>query len=86
MFFRRFSTKQEAFEILMEHDTEKHNQIKEMLLLFVNSSLGKDIKLLTSEIMRDQILLNQNLLKLKITSVIFLLYSKSWKGGERFGK
>ena len=40
----------------MEHDTEKHNQIREMLLLFVNSSLGKDIKLPTSEIMRDQII------------------------------
>ena len=41
--FRNFPSQRDDFDIIMDHDKEKHNQIKQKLLSFVNINLGKTL-------------------------------------------
>ena len=43
IFCRNFPSQRDDFDIIMDHDKEKHNQIKQKLLSFVNVNLGMDI-------------------------------------------
>ena len=40
--FSDFPSQRDDFDIIMDHDKEKHNQIKQKLLSFVNVNLGKN--------------------------------------------